>query len=142
MDMNITSPIHLAFITDNHFVIPTCVAISSIIASKEPATRLCLHVVCASVSDDNQAVFDSFASDTVEIDIIVQDADRFLMLHQDAKCVANRSALLKFVLPELLPNCTKVLYLDGDILVKGDLSELYNTELADNYAACGKRQMI
>ena len=136
MDRNDTSTIHIAFITDNNFVIPTSVAISSIIESKEPATRLCIHVVCASLSDENEAVFHSFASDTVEIDIILQDADRFFALHKVVHCNASRAALLKFVLPELLPDCDRVLYLDGDILVKGDLTELYNVELADNYAAC------
>ncbi len=63
----------------------------------------------------------------------IQDAGRFSALHQVVKCNASQAALLKFVLPELLPDCSRVLYLDGDILVKRDLTELYNTELEDNY---------
>ena len=136
MDKHKSSQIHIAFITDDNFVIPTSVAIYSIIESKKPETRLCIHVVCASLTDENKEVFYCFASDTVEIDIIIQDADRFLSLHHVVECNASRAALLKFVLPELLPDCKRVLYLDGDILVKNDLTELYNTELSNNYAAC------
>lgn len=130
------SPIHIAFITDNDYVIPTCVAISSIIESKLPKTQLFIHIVCASLSQENCSVFDSFSSDTVTVEIILQDADRFFTLHKVVKCVASRAALLKFVLPELFPDLSKLLYLDGDILVKGDLTELYQTELQNNYAAC------
>lgn len=130
-----SSPIHITFISDNNYVIPTCVAITSIIESKDPSTRLCIHVVCASLSDNSKDIFYSFNTDMVEVDIIVQDADRFSRLHKTVKCNASQAALLKFVLPELLPDLDRVLYLDGDILVRGDLTELYNTELKDNYVA-------
>jgi lipopolysaccharide biosynthesis glycosyltransferase len=39
------------------------------------------------------------------------------------------------VLADLFPKSDRVLYLDADILVQGDLSELWKTKLEDSYAA-------
>ena len=44
-------------------------------------------------------------------------------------------ALAKFIIPEINTNLDKVLYLDCDMFVLGSLVELWNTDLADNYAA-------
>jgi lipopolysaccharide biosynthesis glycosyltransferase len=41
----------------------------------------------------------------------------------------------RFVLVELFPKLDKILYLDADILVQGDLLELWETELENYYAA-------
>ena len=51
----------------------------------------------------------------------------------------STAALFKFDLPNLLPDSIeKVLYLDGDIIVQGDLSELYSTDISDVYAGVVK----
>ena len=47
----------------------------------------------------------------------------------------NQTALLIFDLPEILADFDKVLYLDGDIFVQGDLEDFYNTNIDNNYAA-------
>lgn len=39
----------------------------------------------------------------------------------------------RFFIPSLLPEYDKVLYLDSDLIVLGDISELYNVDLGDNY---------
>ncbi|MCD8381699.1 MAG: glycosyltransferase [Clostridiales bacterium] len=130
--------IPIVLICDDNYIIPTSVAISSMISSKAPETYYEIYIVCASLSEESEAAFSVFASDSVAIHILREDADRFASLHQfssSAICVASPSALLKFILPELLPQYDKVLYLDGDILVRTDLSELYATDLENNMVA-------
>ena len=39
----------------------------------------------------------------------------------------------RLLLPELLPNINKIIYLDGDSLVFTDLAEMYNLPMDDNY---------
>ena len=41
----------------------------------------------------------------------------------------------RFLIQELLPFYDKVLYLDSDIVINGDIAELYDTELGDNLLA-------
>ena len=40
---------------------------------------------------------------------------------------------LRLVLPELLPNLDKIIYLDSDTLVFTDLTDMYNLPMNDNY---------
>ena len=48
----------------------------------------------------------------------------------------TEAASLRLLLPELLPELERILYLDCDIVVRQDLAQLWeNTRLADNYLA-------
>lgn len=47
----------------------------------------------------------------------------------------GQAALMRLNLPHLLPDVDRVLYLDGDMLVQGDLTELYSAPLDDNLLA-------
>lgn len=41
----------------------------------------------------------------------------------------------RFLIQEVLPDYDKVIYLDSDLIVEGDISELYNVDLEDNLLA-------
>lgn len=129
-------PVAVAFISDDGYVMPTCVAIQSLVESKRADTIYDIHIVCASLSEESQQIFRRFESETVHIHIILQSAERFSQLHvfrEDSFCVATPAALLKCVLPELLADYDKVLYMDGDLLVREDLTALFQTELGNAY---------
>ena len=131
-------PVPVAFISDDGYVMPTCVAMQSLVSSKQPETVYEIHIVCDRLSEESQNIFRRFESDTVHIRILQQSTERFAGLHvfrEDSFCVATPAALLKCVLPELLAEYDKVVYLDGDLLVREDLSALYATELGDAYLA-------
>lgn len=130
--------IPIALICDDNYVMPTCVTVSSIVQEKCQDTLYDFYIICASLTEANEQIFHRFDRDDVIIHIIRQDASRFEQLHtfqNGTFCVATPAALLKFVLPELIDKYAKVLYLDGDIIVREDLSKLYNTELGDAYLA-------
>lgn len=133
---NMNEYISIVLICDDNYIIPTSVAITSMIDSKKQESKYRIYIVAASLSEDNENLFKTFAVKNVEINIIKENANRFQSLHtfdENAICVASVAALLKFVLPELL-NEDKVLYLDGDILVKEDLSELFHNNIEDYLA--------
>lgn len=47
----------------------------------------------------------------------------------------SKAAYFRLLIPELIHEYDKCIYLDCDIIVHGDLKELYETELGDNYLA-------
>lgn len=128
--------IPIVFITDDNYVIPTAVAIQSLIDNKHKETKYAIYIISTSLSDDNIRHFHEFESETIQISIIKEDVTNLLNLHKydiTGKCQATPSALLKFKLPLLLSQYDKVIYLDGDILVKKDLSDLYNIDIENNF---------
>ena len=47
-------------------------------------------------------------------------------------------AYLKFDLPDLIPHQDKVLYLDSDVIIQKDLTDLFEINIKDYYAGAVK----
>ena len=47
----------------------------------------------------------------------------------------TRETYFRYMIAEVLPNIDRVLYLDGDTIVNGDISELFDTDLTNHYCA-------
>lgn len=74
-------------------------------------------------------------SETTTIEIIEAELGELCAIHkgkEEGYCAATPAALLKFRLPELVHE-DKVLYLDGDLIVRCDLSELFATDVTDSF---------
>ena len=133
--------IDIAFILDNGFVIPTATAITSLIKNKHKDTIYRINLVTSNLSKENIDKFKLYENDNICINVIERDSNIYKDFHifdDSQPCCASITALLKFELPSLLPNIDKVLYLDGDIIVRNDLSELFNNVIGDRYAAVVK----
>lgn len=130
--------VNICMITDDNYIMPTSVAMHSMIVNKN-SEQYNFYIITSNLSEESEKTFKNFESEDVSVSIIREDAQKrfegFHTFSNDSICVASISALLKFIIPDLLPNLDKVLYLDGDLIVEKDLSELYSTELGENYAA-------
>lgn len=128
-----SSVVKLAFITDSGYAVPTAVAISSILRHRNPSTKYEVAVVASGLSQADAALFKSFGDAVKLIEVGNKYANLFAEHHH-----VSEVALLKFDLPKIFPDSDKILYLDGDILVFDDLSELYDTDLNGRRAAVVK----
>ena len=135
---NKNATVHICMISDDNYVMPTCVAIQSFIQSRKEG-HFHIHIVASSLSQATEQQFKQLESEDVSIDIVRENAEeRFKGFHKfdkNAVCVASISALLKFLIPEMFPDIDKMLYLDGDLIAKADLGEIYNYDVEDYYAA-------
>ncbi len=125
--------IPVVLISDDNFIMPTCVAITSLIVNKAPETEYEIYIIMAECSDESYSKIKELSELGTEVKLIRASLDEY----RDIKQLAHISiaCLLKFDVSELVPDYDKLLYLDGDIIVRGDLSELYNTDLGGSYAA-------
>ena len=136
--MDETSPIELCFICDDGYVMPTAVAIQSLKENGTGGRRCRVHIVAADLSEESEAVLRGMSDGDVSVTVVRASAQELASLHvpqEGGMCVATPAALLKFSLGELLPDLDKVLYLDGDILIRGDLAEFLDVDLGDNLLA-------
>ena len=119
--------INLVFITDAGYIPITMVAIYSAIKNKNPNSIYQINVLCIDVSEKQINELKKLEIQNATINIIRQDIKKYNNIANNY--YVTTAALFKFDLPKILNKLDKALYLDGDIIVQKDLTELYNTEL-------------
>ncbi len=135
---NIPDGVNIAYILDDKYVIPTCVSAISAISNKHSSSVYNFFFITNEISEHCASLLNSLSSSTVNVYIVQTELKELKDLHvfsSRSYCVATESALLKFKLPSYLSTLSKVLYLDGDIIIRTDLSELFSTDVSDYYLA-------
>lgn len=127
----------IVFISDANFVLPTCVALTSLLKNKNKESYYDVYIIMSEYNEKDGERLRSFNQyPSTEIHIIKGTLDQYKSVPQAAHVTI--SALLKFDICELIPEYDKLLYLDGDLVIRGDVSSLYNMDLQGKHAAVVK----
>lgn len=129
--------INLCFICDDNYAMPTAVAITSLKLHRDTKILYEIYIIQNGLSSVNEKRLLSLATTNFHITFI--DGEKYANYSEvdgirSAKHVST-SALYKFNLPDIFPTLDRILYLDGDLLIRDSLASLYFMELGDNYAA-------
>lgn len=133
--MNLTAPIHVAFVTDHNYFHFALIAICSLLHYHRDG-NLVIHLI--------------------QPEVLSRDIDRLLSLRNvapfelkthllDRKTFADefgsdKPTLWRLAIPELILDTDKILYLDCDLVFCDDVSKLWNIDLQGNIlAAVGDR---
>ncbi len=130
--------ISVVFILDNSFAMQTATSITSLLKNKNKNTFYDIYLIVNQVSDANLHRIKKQQSQNCQIIIKQADMKKFQNLHhyrQGGYLSATESALLKFDLPQILKHLDKVLYLDGDVIIRSDLSPLFDIDIENYYLA-------
>ena len=123
--------IDICFITDENYVLPTLVAIKSLITNNKH--EVCISIVASELSEELQQLFRQLATENCKINIVIAENP---CANIDTKHIyVSKAAMLKFALPHIFSDLDKILYIDGDVLILDDLYELWKTDLDGNYIA-------
>lgn len=121
--------IHVAFAPDDNYVMPTAVAMASLLENTPEDVVLYLIYIEGHLSKYNIDVLSKIANKYKTIIKLVSVPRN--ELEEFPKFRHGLSAYLRIMTPYLLPNLDKLLYLDGDIIVEKSLLELYQINLSD-----------
>lgn len=140
---NVANEIPIFFSTDDNYIPFLDVAIRSLIAnaSKEYKYRIIIlnTGLCEkSVKTIKQNECEGFAIDTLDISREVEKI-KSSFKHVYHFTVA---AYYRLFIASLFPKYKKIIYLDCDLVVTGDISELYNVSLGDNIIAAAPEQFV
>ncbi|KZX12196.1 glycosyltransferase family 8 protein [Methanobrevibacter curvatus] len=138
LKLNESNRVPIVFITDENYVIPTSVSIVSLITNKNKSTFYDIFIIADNLTLKHKEKLISMQNSDVRINIIDFSSEKFEKMHvfkEKALCVATKAALLKFEIPNIFPSEDKILYLDGDIIVKKDLKELFSKNIEKYYVA-------
>ena len=128
--------IPVSFVCDSNYVIPTVVAITSLICNKNPDTYYDIYIITADLSEPELEKFYQFRSSTADIHIIKASLEKFEDLPLCS--YVPSTAYLNFDLPNLIAHQDKMLHLDGDVIIQRDLSDLFEMNIDDYYAGVVK----
>lgn len=123
---------NIVMITDEGYVLPTIVALSSM---KVNLAKNIYHVylLVDNISAESRSLFKKIETDYFKLSIIDVDSSSYNGVEKSYSNV-TKASLLKFSIPTYLRSVEKALYIDGDVIVRGDLSVLFKIELDDKYA--------
>ena len=135
--------IPIFFSTDDKYIPYLDVAISSLIANASEAFDYRIIILNTGLNEENvhkimQNEKKGFKIDFVDISADVQN------IRSRLKNVYHFSIVTyyRLFIASLFPQYDKVIYLDCDLVVLGDISELYHTELDDNILGAGPEQFV
>lgn len=125
--------INIVVICDKQYLLPTKTLINSIICNKLESDELYISVVGYKIDLKEQDDFVQFSSKSIKVRLLTcsDESINIDIVHGHV----SKAALCKMLLPDLLPDIDKVIYLDSDMLVMDSLSELFFIDLEDKYAA-------
>lgn len=133
---NCEKEIPIFFSTDNNYVPFLDVTIRSLIANASKEYKY--HIVVLNTGLDAEKTDkikamenENFKIEFADISYAIKDIRDKLPNEQHF----GLATWYRLFIQSLFPQYDKILYLDCDIIVLGDISELYNTDLEDNYIA-------
>ena len=128
--------INIVFTTDKEYSSYLKVALKSLILNKDKDSIYNIYILSIDLNKKTQEELKTFKQDDVEINTVplklsmLKNVGNYRII---ARCHVSRADLFKFFIPEIFQNFDKILYLDSDILVLGDVSKIYNYDLEDKY---------
>ena len=125
--------LNIALCTDENFVVPALVCITSIFESNcQDECRI--TILTEGISEESHEKFTKLASTYHQaIQVVVINPEKFRTLKSYDRYPT--SMYFRFLLPEILKEESKVLYLDCDIMVRRPLRDLFDINIK-NYS-CG-----
>lgn len=128
----------IVLICDENYVMPTEVMIQSICDSANRYGGIFEISVCTwKISPKSIQSLEQHSKENVRVQVVLVDPsnyeERMRKINQNSH--VTPTALIKFELAQLFPTDKEVLYLDSDMIVKGNINEFFSVNLGDNLVA-------
>lgn len=128
------SVVPVCYITDENYILPTIVSISSLLETRGKGTTYHVHLITTFALGKEGLMIDELRRKHPECTITILRSEQIGDARlENRKNHVSKVALLKYVLCDLLPTIDKAIYIDGDTVIQKDLTELYRINLGDNY---------
>ncbi len=143
MDKKYKQKIPICFATDDNYVPFLTVAIASLLDNSSKENFYKIYVLTSHLTEENMNSILKQTTENSSIDFVqlskeldkVQD-----MFH--LRDYYSKETYYRIFIPNLFPQYEKVLYLDCDITVLGDVTELYNTQIHGYYVGAVQEEVM
>ena len=139
----VSKEIPIFFASDDNYVPLLATAIKSLLTNSSKEYTYKINVLTTNMSQDKRDKIAAMATSnsTIEFIALAKELDKVKHLFR-LRDYYSKETYYRFFIPDLFPKYKKVIYLDCDIIVKGDISELYNIDLGSNYVAAAPEEVF
>ena len=119
---------------DDAFVKFTIISIRSMLENASPDRFYRFHILITDVSERSRRVAKELKRENAEI--IFEDVTSYLTAIEKKlplRDYYSKTTYYRLFIADMFPQYDKAIYIDSDTVVLGDISELYDTDLKDNY---------
>lgn len=132
--------INIVYISDEGYRQHTTTSIRSITKNKGAEFNYNISVFTYNVSESYKNELNELSTENIHVSIIDVENDMKYVesifgIINTVDTVVTKTAMLKFIIPDILKDMDKVLYLDGDTLIQSDLSALFGVDISEYYLA-------
>lgn len=141
--MNKQKEIPICFATDDNYVPFLSVAIASLLdnSSVENYYRIFILITQLKAENINKIKKLEKPNSSIEFISLAKELDKIQdMFH--LRDYYSKETYYRIFIPNLFPQYKKILYLDCDITVIGDISELYNTHIHGFYVGAAQEEVM
>ena len=126
--------VNLVYMTDAKYLPYMMVSLNSAIKNKSAESKYHIHVIGKDLDEEDISSLKTMETQNVSIDVY-RSREYDLDYKHLGRFESFKVSLQKIFIADYLPYLNKVLYLDADTLVQEDLSEIYDINISDKYAA-------
>lgn len=135
--------IPIFFAVDDEYIPFLAVAISSLIENSSKNYYYSIKILYTNISEENKKKISKYETENVKIEFV--DLNYYIEEVKDklyTRDYYSKTTYFRLFIPNLYPQYNKVLYLDSDVVVLGDISKLYNVELGNNLVVAAPDDVI
>ncbi|MDB9449950.1 glycosyltransferase family 8 protein [Dolichospermum circinale] len=144
LENNLIEPIVVVCAADHNYAMPLAVTVRSALVNLKSQRKILLFIIDGGIKNNNkQKILKSLNLENCEIQFILKP-DSWLELIEFNNLEKNQNQIhslspsfatyYRLMIAELLPKkFDKAIYLDCDLVVNGDLEELWETDLVENH---------
>lgn len=134
--------IPIFFAVDDGYIPFLAVALQSLIENSSKNYYYSIKILYTNIKEENKKKISKYKKENVNIEFV--DLNYYIEKVKDklyTRDYYTKTTYFRLFIPNLYPQYNKAIYLDSDIVVLGDIAELYNVEMEDNLVAAAPDDM-
>ena len=133
--------IPIFFASDDNYVPLLATAIKSLLTNASKEYTYKIYVLTTNMSQDKREKIAEMATSnsTIEFIALAKELDKVKHLFR-LRDYYSKETYYRFFIPDLFPKYKKVIYLDCDLIILGDISDLYYTNISNYLVAAAHEQ--
>ena len=134
--------VNVVYAANNKYAQYLCVTLNSLIENASPDNHYNIYILETDISDENKDYIRQITSDKEYINIEFINTNEVFEKFGSEKLFCHlyftKEMYLRIFIPQILSDKDKAIYIDIDTIVAGDVAELFDIDLGDNYLGAAR----